>query len=248
VFSKRRDDDDEPEDAAPAEPGPFRHREPSGESLVIRATGYAAARKVYDAIFGPGTPLADEAAKQRARWKWEQTMKDIGWWLPKTTPLICRTIVVMAICDLGMLEKPPGSNRGEDIDALNDLAKVPRGSYWCAAWVGKIWRNAGAQVPVGYASCDHWMAWAKQTNRWTTHTPAPGCAVLYGVPGDAHHIGIVIRTDIDGMVLSLEGNTTVEGSKFERNGTAVGLKVVNERDPVLGFVHPLSMTIAAKAA
>jgi hypothetical protein len=46
----------------------------------------------------------------------------------------------------------------------------------------------------------------------------------------------------------LEGNTTVEGSTFERNGTAVGLKVVNERDPVLGFVHPLSMSIAAKAA
>ncbi len=173
-------------------------------------------------------------------------MKDIGWWLPKTTPLICRTIVVMAICDVGMLEQPPGSNRGADIDSLNDLAKVPHGSYWCAAWVGKIWRNAGAQLPTGYASCDHWVSWAKQTDRWTRHTAAPGCAVLYGVPGDARHIGIVIRTNP--MTLSLEGNTTVEGSTFERNGTAVGLKVVNEHDPVLGFVHPLSMTPAAKAA
>lgn len=176
-------------------------------------------------------------------------MKDIGWYLPKTTPLLCRTIVVMAICDVGMLEQPPGSNRGADIDALNDLAKVPRGSYWCASWVGKIWKAAGAEVPPGYASCDHWMAWAKQTNRWTTHTAAPGCAVVYGVPGDAHHIGIIIRTDLEsGMTLSLEGNTTVEGSKFERNGTAVGLKVVNQHDPVLGFIHPLGSNLAAKAA
>jgi hypothetical protein len=113
---------------------------------------------VYDAIFGPGTGLAAEAEKQRLRWKWDQAMKDIGWYLPKTTPLICRTIVVMAVCDVGMLEDPPGSNRGADIDALNDLARVPVGSYWCAAWVGKIWRNAGAQVPAGYASCDHWVS------------------------------------------------------------------------------------------
>jgi hypothetical protein len=197
VFGKRREPEDEPEDDAPAEAdaGPFQYQEPPGKSLVVRAHGYDAARKVYDAIFGPGTDLAAEAEKQRRRWKQEQAMKEVGWWLPRTTPLICRTIVVMAICDVGMLEDPPGSNRGTDIDALNDMAKVPVGSYWCAAWVGKIWRNAGAQVPAGYASCDHWMAWAKQTGRWTTHTAAPGCAVLYGVPGDAKHIGIVIRTD-----------------------------------------------------
>jgi hypothetical protein len=71
--------------------------------------------------------------------------------------------------------------------------------------------------------------------------------VLYGVPGDAKHIGIVIRTTP--MILSLEGNSTVEGSKFERNGTAVGLKVVDfAHDPILGFVHPLMMPPLAKAA
>ena len=243
-YSKRREPDDDP--PADGDAGPFRHREPSGESLILRAHHYDAAKKVYDAIFGPGTPLASEAEKQRARWRRDRAMTEIGWWLPKTLPLIQRTIVVMAVCDVGMLEDPPGSNRGADIDALNDLAHVPHGSYWCAAWVGKIWKAAGAPIPAGYASCDHWVSWAKQTNRWTTHTAAPGCAVLYGIPGDARHIGIVIRTNP--MILSIEGNTTVEGSKFERNGTAVAMKVVDEHDPVLGYVHPMSMTPAAKAA
>lgn len=173
-------------------------------------------------------------------------MRDIAWWLPRTTPLIQRTIVVMALTEgVGMLEEPPGSNRGPDIDALNLRAGVPLGSYWCASWVGHIWQNAGAEVPNGYASCDHWMTWAKATNRFTRHTPAAGCAVLYGVPGDARHIGLIIRTNP--VVLSLEANTTVEGKGDERNGTAVGLKVVNERDPVLGYVHPLA-TPALKVA
>jgi hypothetical protein len=186
VFGKRREPEDEPEDDAPAEAdaGPFQHQEPPGKSLVVRAHGYDAARKVYDAIFGPGTDLAAEAEKQRRRWKQEQAMKEVGWWLPRTTPLICRTIVVMAICDVGMLEDPPGSNRGTDIDALNDMAKVPVGSYWCAAWVGKIWRNAGAQVPAGYASCDHWMAWAKQTGPLDDpHRGARLCRAVRGAGG-----------------------------------------------------------------
>lgn len=172
-------------------------------------------------------------------------MKQVAWWLPKTTPLIQRVIVETALRGVGMLEDPPGSNRGADIDALNDRAKVPHGSYWCASWAGAVWADSGAEIPPGYASCDRWMAWAKQTGRWTTHTAAPGCAVLYGVPGDARHIGVVIRTQP--LVLSLEGNTTVEGSTFERNGTAVGLKVVNDHDPVLGYCHPIPMKLAKAA-
>lgn len=173
-------------------------------------------------------------------------MRIPGWWLPPTTPLIQRVIVKNALSCFGMLEEPAGSNRGPDIDPLNLRAGVPVGSYWCASWAGSIWQDSGAQVPSGYASCDRWMQWAKETGRWTTKTPAVGAAVLYGKPGDATHIGIVVRTAP--LVLSVEGNTTIEGSAFERNGTAVALKVVNARDPVLGYVHPLSSPVAARAA
>lgn len=169
-----------------------------------------------------------------------------GWWLPATTPDLSRAIVTIAIASVGMLEEPPGSNRGKDIDAINDRAHVPRGSYWCASWAGDVWREAGAEIPTGYASCDFWMAWAKKTGRWSPHVAAPGACVLYGVPGDAHHIGIVIRTTP--MTLALEGNTTVEGSTFERNGTAVGLKIVNDRDPVLGYCHPRPLVMSAAQA
>jgi hypothetical protein len=172
-------------------------------------------------------------------------MREI-WYLPKTLPLIQRVIVAGARDSIGMVEEPPGSNRGPDIDKLNLRAGVPLGSYWCASWAGAVWQDSGAEVPTGYASCDRWMEWAKATGRWTTHTTAPGCAVLYGKPGDATHIGIVIRTHP--IILSIEGNTTIEGSQFERNGTAVSLKTVTPRDPVLGYCHPLPMPALKVAA
>ena len=167
-------------------------------------------------------------------------------WLPKTLPLIQRVIVENALRCIGALEEPLGSNRGAEIDKWNLRAGVPVGSYWCASWAGAMWQDAGAEVPKGYASCDAWLFWSRQTNRYTSHTAAPGCAVLYGKGSDARHIGLIIRTMP--LVLAVEANTTVEGAAFERNGTAVALKVVNERDPVLGFVHPLPLPPLRAAA
>ena len=155
-------------------------------------------------------------------------------WLPGVDAMVAN-VIERARRHVGVCENPPGSNRGKGIDEWNAAAGVPVGSYWCASFVGAMWRESGFQVPAGYASCDNWMAWAKETNRWSANVPTLGCAVLYGRPGDATHIGLVIRTRP--LLLSVEGNTTVEGSAFERNGTSVALKLVTERDPVLGYCH-----------
>jgi hypothetical protein len=155
-------------------------------------------------------------------------------WLPGVDALLAN-LIERARRSVGICEDPPGSNRGREIDAWNERAGVPVKSYWCASFVGALWRDSGFDVPAGYASCDAWMAWAKETGRWSANVPTLGCAVLYGKPGDATHIGLVIRTRP--QVLSVEGNTTVEGSAFERNGTSVALKLVTAHDPVLGYCH-----------
>lgn len=164
-------------------------------------------------------------------------------WAPGTTPALNLAIAKRAMCDIGICEDPPGSNRSGRINEYNSAAGVPAGSYWCASAVTAWWReameslNLPVQLPPGSASCDHWMEWAKTTRRWQS-APQIGAAVLYGHGNDAKHIGVIIRTVP--LVLSIEGNTTVEGANFgsSRNGVAVSLKEVTKTDPVLGFVLP----------
>jgi hypothetical protein len=161
-------------------------------------------------------------------------------WLPPDMDAAAARVVHEAHASLGISEHPSGSNRGPQIDAWNRASGAPPASYWCASWAGGVWVRSGLTMPPGYGSCDAVMAWAKKTNRWSAHVPSFGAFVLYGrkgapgQPDDAKHIGIVIQLE---PLMSAEGNTTVEGATFERNGTAVALKLIDQHDPVLGYCH-----------
>lgn len=158
-------------------------------------------------------------------------------YLGNTTNDLVRRVITRARCDVvQVVETPLASNRGTEIDEYNTRAHAPLGSYWCASALSAWWEDAGLQVPrTGRASCDSWMAWGKETGRWSA-TPALGAAVLYGVPGDANHIGLVVR--LSPVVLSIEGNTSINPG-FDRNGVAVMVKQVNlESTRILGYVLP----------
>jgi hypothetical protein len=159
-------------------------------------------------------------------------------WLKPGDSAVASLIVREAMAHLGVCEEPPGSNRGPEIDAWNRRARVAVGSYWCASFAGAMWWSAGLVPPPNYASCDVLMQWAKDTGRWSTNVATLGALVLYGKPGDANHVGIVVR--VSPVVLSVEGNTQID-SGFSRNGIGVGLKMVTATDPVLGYCHVTPM-------
>jgi hypothetical protein len=157
------------------------------------------------------------------------------WLTGVVTDHVAELVIREACAALGVLEVPVGSNRGPEADAWNALAGAPPGSYWCAAFAGAMWRKAGIALPPGYASCQNIMAWAQKTRRWTVHEPSLGAMVLYGDPGRAHHVGIIVRTTP--AFISVEGNTTFS-SQFSRNGIGVEMKQVVPGDyHVLGFAH-----------
>lgn len=162
-------------------------------------------------------------------------------WLTESVIPVAQDAVRRALMDIGILEVPPGSNRSGVIDEYNRRAKVPEGSYWCASAAGAWWLDVGLLVPDGYASCDNWLTWAKKTERFRPAASRPpiGGMVLYGKGNDAKHIGLIVR--VSDIVLSVEGNTTVEGANFgaSRNGVAVSLKELTKTDPILGYVSPL---------
>lgn len=163
-------------------------------------------------------------------------------WLPKGVDQLRLSILERSRLDVGILEDPPASNRGERIDRYLRRAYVPESlieagkGYWCAAWVGAMWVDAGAKVPRDYASCDAWLPYlVKCSLAELPKVGQPGDAVLYGVPGDAKHIGILWR--LSPSVLSIEGNRGLAGGKTN-NGIAVDVDLVTRAD-VLGVIRPL---------
>lgn len=148
--------------------------------------------------------------------------------------------------DLGILEVPHASNRGPEIDRYLRRAHVPEAliaagkGWWCAAWAGCMWLDAGASVPADFGSCDAWLPFLEPCSaRELATRAAPGDVVLYGLHKagrlDAHHIGIVWRTAP--LVLSVEGNRGFAGTT--NNGIAVDLGPITRTD-MLGIVRPLA--------
>ena len=164
-------------------------------------------------------------------------------WLPTGFDSLRLMILERSRMDVGILEEPHNSNRGPRIDRYLRRAHVPeelittgRG-WWCAAWVGCMWIDAGAKVPRDFGACDAWLPYMIPATLETLPTVArPGDAVLFGVPGDAKHIEIVWR--LAPVVLTIGGNKGL-GAAVTNNGVAVDVHALTRRD-VLGVVRPLS--------
>lgn len=169
----------------------------------------------------------------------EQWPKEAGYIARANEEVLRVLIVERAFRDIGICEVPPGSNRSGRIDAYLRAAHVPESliqsgrGYWCAAWAGRVWYEAGALVPPNYADCDEWVKFGKARGLWRKE-PCVGAAVLYGIPGDASHIGLIIRSDRH-YLLNIEGNTGANG--YSRNGVMCDMKPV-EKTRVLGYVWP----------
>lgn len=141
-------------------------------------------------------------------------------------------VVLRSGRDDGIVETPLGSNRGVRIDRMIRRSGLTPPVYWCAVWVGIVLADCGVPLPEGFPSCDRWLP-------YLSAKPRPGSAILYGVPGDARHIGIVTRYDRH-ITLTREGNRGYMGlrasGKNVNNGVCVDQAPLIRRD-VLGYVH-----------
>ena len=162
-------------------------------------------------------------------------------WPPEAAYLDSQTISTLraqvvrrALRDVCMLEDPLGSNRGPLIDGYLRRAHVPESlitigkGWYCASWAGAVFADAGALVPADYGSCDAWLPFIEPLG----YTPSPGDAVLYGVAGDAHHIGIVL---VPTPRITMEANRSLKDMSNNGIGIFVGPSL---RTDILGYVQP----------
>lgn len=155
----------------------------------------------------------------------------IGWRLDVVKPEI-QPVIDAALALVGIVESPPGSNRGPQIDKINLACGLPLGSPWCSAFATGMWMNCGQKPfkkPIGgvYTLQD----WAKKKK---VFLPAksivqPGDLFII-MRGDGHgHTGIV-TADLGDLFCAVEGNA----------GNAVK-KLIRAKKDMAGFVRPLGV-------
>ncbi len=147
-----------------------------------------------------------------------------------TTPLIATTLRV-ASREVGVLEDPPGTNRGERVDEYLrsvelDPAKGPVGGYpWCAAFVywcfGRSAKKHDIENPAVKTAgvMNHWKsAEERGAKRILTEEVLkdirllkPGLIFIISTGGWKGHTGLVESYE-GGKLVTIEGNTSESGA------------------------------------
>ena len=154
-----------------------------------------------------------------------------GWKLDPVKPEI-EPVMTAALALVGVVEVPPGSNRGPEIDKINMKCGLPLGSPWCSAYATGMWMNCASKPfksPIGgvYTLQD----WAKKKKMYlpSNSVVQPGDLFLI-IRGDGHgHTGIV-TADMGELFCTVEGNA----------GNAVK-KLIRAKKDMVGFVRPLGL-------
>lgn len=153
-----------------------------------------------------------------------------------TTDLLTEAIKV-ARTQIDVMEQPPGSNRGPDVDKyVQTVGLDPKGKHaWCAAFVYWCFEQAATKLgrtnPVVKTAgvLAHWNKAASQpkaariTHKNAINNPAlvkPGHIFIMDFGGGAGHTGIVVQVSA-GKLTTIEGNSNPGGS---REGVGVFLR------------------------
>ena len=163
------------------------------------------------------------------------------------------SVIKIAMNEVGYMEKGSNSqledktaNIGQNNYTKYGILTGTNGQAWCAAFV--CWcfnqacggdRNKLKTVICGNmsAGCDQLMANFKKAGRFDKN-PTIGDIIMFGVPGDASHTGIVVGVN-GSTITTIEGNTS-GGTGLEREGNGVCMKTYpTNHERILGYCHPV---------
>lgn len=133
-----------------------------------------------------------------------------------------------AVSQLGVMEDPPGSNKGPKVNQYLASVGLEPGLYWCAAFVYWCFDTASAKLNRAnpLVKTGHVMShWNKTTGKRILAADAadnpslvkPGHIFILNTGGSAGHTGLVEKIE-GGFIHSIEGNSNNSGS---RNGIGV---------------------------
>ncbi len=133
-----------------------------------------------------------------------------------------RDHIAKAISQLGIEEKPIGSNWGEDVEKYLLCIGIDFPAPWCMAFVYWCVNEAGVTVPDGKGGFKNPLVktasvlnqWAKITTTYKETKPMDGDIFIMDFGGGVGHTGFVESVDPDGVhINTIEGNTNDTGSR-----------------------------------
>lgn len=137
-------------------------------------------------------------------------------------------VLKSAVSQVGVMEDPPGSNKGPEVNQYLASVGLEPGLYWCAAFVYWCFNKASARLnrvnPL--VKTGHVMShWNKTTGKKILAADAadnpslvkPGHIFILNTGGSAGHTGLVEKIE-GGFIHTIEGNSNNSGS---RNGIGV---------------------------
>ena len=154
---------------------------------------------------------------------------------PDTVPVVTdagnvllAAALAVAQSQVGVMEDPPGSNRGRQVEAYQACVGINPGDYWCAAFIYWCFQqtcdNSGRRNPVlktGHCMT-HWnnTPGKKITGMDAVNKPSlvkPGDIFIINTGGAHGHTGMIEKIE-GGFIHTIEGNSNPTGSS---NGIGV---------------------------
>ena len=137
-------------------------------------------------------------------------------------------VLNVARSNIGVMEVPPGSNNGHEVNIFQDAVNAPHGSAWCMAFVYWCFNQAcvaaGRNNPL-YKTGAVMEQWSRTTGtkilaanaRINTGLVLPGQVFIIATGGGHGHTGFIEKVE-NGLLTTIEGNTNTSGSS---EGTGV---------------------------
>lgn len=141
---------------------------------------------------------------------------------------LLREALSVAATQVGVMEIPPGSNKGPQVNQYLASVGLPPGNFWCAAFIYWCFDEACAHLARSnplYKTGHVMTHWNKTKGKKITAADAtnktslikPGHIFILNTGGSSGHTGLVERVE-GGFIHTIEGNSNDSGSS---NGIGV---------------------------
>lgn len=171
----------------------------------------------------PGNPLVVDGKLGPISWG---ALFAAGGNIPQPVPQVndlFQKVIEIAALQIGVMEEPPGSNRGPKVEQYLDSVNCKPGDPWCASFVYWCFNEAAKSLGVNNplvktGSClNHWnntkgkkiLHRSAMNNSSLVH---PGFIFIMDHGSGKGHTGIV-RSVANGYIQTIEGNTNIAGSR-----------------------------------